>query len=258
MKKLFIKNRHQKDICVLVGEKSSAKGLAFVMHGLGGFKEQDHIRTLAEALLEKGYTVVSFDTTNSIGESSGRYEEATVTNYYEDLEDVVAWSKNQAWYQEPFIMAGQSLGGICICLYAEKYPQKVLALAPISTVTSGKLSLEAHQKYKNEQLINWQKTGWLETKSESRPGLIKRLPWSHMIDRLKYDLTPEALKLTMPKLLIVGEHDTSTPPEHVKQFFDILPEPKEYHVIKDAPHTFRKKEHLDQIKKIILDWLNKI
>jgi len=45
MQKLFIKNRKGKDIAVVVEEDSQAKCLAFVMHGLGGFKEQPHIQT---------------------------------------------------------------------------------------------------------------------------------------------------------------------------------------------------------------------
>lgn len=37
--KTFIKNRNDKKIAVVVEENSNSKGLAFVMHGLGGFKE---------------------------------------------------------------------------------------------------------------------------------------------------------------------------------------------------------------------------
>lgn len=70
----------------------SQQGLAFVMHGLGGFKEQPHLQVMAKAFLANGYTVVRFDTTNTFGESDGRYEDATTTNYYEDLEAVIAWA----------------------------------------------------------------------------------------------------------------------------------------------------------------------
>src|SRR3989338_5280761 len=125
MPKEFIKNRKGQKIAVLVERPENLKGLAFVMHGLGGFKEQPHIRAIAEAFLESGYTVIRFDTTNTFGESEGNYEDATTTNYYEDLEDVIEWSKNQLWYKEPFALGGHNLGGICSALYAEKYPEKV-------------------------------------------------------------------------------------------------------------------------------------
>ena len=64
MQKLFIKNRHDRKICVLVEKPEKPIGLAFVMHGLGGFKEQPHVRAFIQSFLDNNYTVVSFDTTN--------------------------------------------------------------------------------------------------------------------------------------------------------------------------------------------------
>jgi len=250
--KITIKNRKGQKIIALLDKVENAKGLVFVMHGLGGFKEQSHIETFAQAFKEKGYTAVRFDTTNTFGESDGNYENATTTNYYEDLEDVIKWAKSQNWYQEPFVLAGHSLGGICSALYAEKYPEKVKALAPISTVVSGELTLKTDR----EDVKNWEKTGWRISESKSKPGVIKKLPWSHMGDRLKYDLLPEVDKLTMPVLLIVGEKDNSTPPEHQKILYDKLPGKKEFHIIKGAEHTFREKKHLDEIKNILLKWID--
>jgi len=253
-----IQNRRGKQIAVVVEVAKNPAGLAFVMHGLGGFKEQDHIQVIADAFGERNFTVVRFDTTNSLGESDGRYEDATITSYYEDLEDVIAWAGTQVWYQEPFVLSGHSLGGICTALYAEKFPGKVRALAPVSPVVSGKLSVEAHQHSDAEEFVKWEQTGWKEEESRSQPGIVKRLPWSHIIDRLKYDLIPNVSKLTMPVLLIVGERDTTTPAEHVKLLFDALPGKKEFHVIKEAPHTFREPEDLQEIKDIFVEWIDSL
>jgi len=249
--KLYIKNRKDQKISVLV-EAQKSNGLAFVMHGLGGFKEQPHIQVIADAFAENGYTVVRFDTTNSIGESEGEYKDATTTNYYEDLEDVIKWASGQKWYREPFILAGHSIGAMCICLYAEKFPGKVKALAPISTVVSGKLSMETGNKKE------WQETGWLIEESKSKPGVIKKLPWSHMEDRLKYDLLSKAEKLTMPVLMAVGENDNITPLRHQKILYKVLPGPKELYVVKKSGHTFRKEDELNELKKIFDSWIKKI
>lgn len=256
MSKQFIKNRKNQKIAVIVEGEGNKKGLAFVMHGLGGFKEQPHIQAMAEVFLENGYIVVRFDTTNTFGESDGKYENATFTNYYEDFEDVIVWAKNEKWYREPFVLTGHSLGAICVALFAEKNPEKVKALAPISTVVSGKLTIET-EYYKSIE-SSWRATGWLEEKSFSRPGVIKRLPWSHMEDRMKYDLIPEAGKLTMPVLLVVGENDESTPPVHQKILFDALLDSKEFHVIAGSGHTFREDRHIAKLKKIFNEWIKKI
>jgi len=93
--KTFIKNRKDQKIAVLIEKPEHPKGLVFVMHGLSGFKEQPHIEAYANAFFENGYTAIRFDTTNTFGESDGNYEDATTTNYYEDLEDVINWAKSQ-------------------------------------------------------------------------------------------------------------------------------------------------------------------
>lgn len=256
MDKLAIKNRKGQNIVVLVEKTQDAKGLAFVMHGLSGNKEQRHIAVFAQAFKEKGYTVVRFDTTNTYGESDGKYEDATFTNYYEDLEDVITWAKKQNWYQEPFCLAGHSFGGMAVIFYAEKYPNEIKALAPISSTISGKLS-ESSVKYK-KIIADWKRTGWKEEKSDKVSGGVKRLTCSHMVDRLQYDMLPNAHELTMPVLIIVGEKDDGTPPEHQQMLYEKLPGKKEIHIIKDAHHTFVAPNHLKEIKQIFLKWIDQL
>ena len=113
------------------------------------------------------------------------------------------------------------------------------------------------QKYYPEILRTWRETGWKIYESATVPGRMKKLPWSHIQDKLNYDILLDAQILTMPVLLIVGEKDTTTPPEHIKLFYDKLPEGnKEYHVIKDAPHTFQDQKHLDEIEQLFLNWID--
>lgn len=256
MEKITIKNRKEQKVAVILEKYESPKGLAFVMHGLGGFKEQPHIEIFANAFKEKRFTVVRFDTTNTLGESDGNLADATLTNYYEDLEDVIDWAGNQNWYQEPFVLSGHSLGGISVALFAEKYPEKVKAIAPISTVVSGLLTEETSDF--KEIAEDWKKKGIREWESSSQHGVIKRLKWSHVEDRRKYDLIPKADKLKMPVLMIIGEQDDTTPLEHQQVLYNKLPGKKELHIIKGAEHTFKAKEHLNEIKQIFLNWIDKI
>lgn len=251
MDKFEIKNRKGEKIVVQLDGIDNKSGLVFVMHGLGGFKEQPHIKAIAEAFLDNNYVTVRFDTTNTFGESDGSYEKATITNYYEDLEDVIKWTSGQNWYQEPFCLAGHSLGGICITLYAQNYPDKVKSLIPVSSVISGKLS---EQIMNSKELEEWEQTGWHERMSFDGKRL-KRLPWSHMTDRLKYDLLPGASRLTMPVLLIVGEKDDTTPSKYQQLLFNKLPGGKKLHIIKGAGHNFRSEEQIIEVKNTIKDWV---
>jgi predicted alpha/beta-fold hydrolase len=100
--KIFIPNRKNKKIAIVVVETLHPKGLVFVMHGLGGWKEQAHVQTFAQAFKDNGFTTVLFDATHSFGESECDYADATTTNHYQDLADVINWAQPQSWYQEQF------------------------------------------------------------------------------------------------------------------------------------------------------------
>jgi len=256
--KTFIKSREGKRICVVIEEAVSSGKLAFVMHGLGGYKEQPHIRAMVEAFLELGYSVVSFDTRNTFGESEGNYEDATISNYYADLEDVINWSKLQPWYAEPFILSGHSLGGISVAQYAENFPANIAALAPISTVVAWKLSIDTPKSHaRRESLEKWERDGILISKPGAA-GKVKRLKWAHIEDRRNYDLLPGADRLTMPVLMVVGSADENTPPEHQKILYDKLPGKKEMHIIKGAAHDFNTANELAELKEYFKDWLQKL
>lgn len=253
-KQIKIENRKKQHMAVVVEEVKQATGLAFVMHGLGGHKGQKQIRAVAETFLKHGYTVVTFDTTNTFGESDGSLELATTTNYIEDLEDVINWAKGEVWYKEPFVLVGHSLGGISTILYAEKNPEKVCALAPMSAVVSGKLSIESRP----ERARLWKEQGFEEKQSTSRPWLKAKIPWSHMEDRCLYDVLPQASKLTMPVLITVGSKDLITPLEHQRMLLEALLGRKEIHVIEGAEHTLTEEAHIQELKDTFDLWINTI
>lgn len=253
MKKLFIKNRHNKKLSVIVEEPKNSKGLAFVFHGMGGFKEQNHIQTMAKAFVDNGYTAIRFDAANTIGESEGSYNFANVTSYLEDLEDIIAWTKTQDFYQEPFCLAGHSLGSGCILYYTEKYPEKVKALAPTSVTVSGQLILE---KYSKEELDYLDKTGWKIEESPSKPGVMKELKWHQFKDDIiNYDGIKDANKINMPILLVVGSEDHGTTPDEQKMIYDRVSGDKELHVIQGCGHVFKSKDHLKQLYNIFDSWI---
>lgn len=254
MEKIFIKTRKDEKLCVVISEKTSQKGLVFIMHGLGSHKDLPLLKNISQVFEENNYSVVSFDTTNSSGESDGDLADATLTNYYQDLEDVLVWSKEQGFYQEPFILVGHSMGGFCVAYYAENHPKKIKSVALVSTVVSG-LFFEETLHFK-EMAEEWEKKGIREWESQSQPGVIKRLKWSHVLDRRKYDLLPNIGTLTMPVLLVAGELDDIIPAQQQELLFNNLPgKNKEINVIKNANHFFGKPEHQEEVKKVFDRWL---
>ena len=250
--KITIKNRKNQKIVAIVEGESNKKGLVFIMHGWGGYKEQPQFKTITQVFLKNKYIVVRFDTTNTLGESEGHTKYSTPTGYYQDLEDVIYWAELQNWYQEPFCLVGHSLGSFCIGLYTARHPEKIKGLAPLSITLSGKL----HQNFfTKKEMIEWKKRGWRPEKSTSKPGQVKTMSWEFMEDFLKYDLLEKADKLTMPVLMAVGENDKGTPYKSQKLFYDKLPGPKELHLIKNSGHTFRDKGPLQELQEIFDKWI---
>jgi pimeloyl-ACP methyl ester carboxylesterase len=149
------------------------------------------------------------------------------------------------------------LGGFCPLLYAETNPEKVLALAPIATVVSGQMSLDYKLENDPDSIATWQETGWQVSESKSKPGTFKRLKWSHMADRVRYDALPHVSALIMPVLLVVGSKDTQTPPEHQEILFSKLPGPKELHVIAGMRHTPYEEGDLAEFEKIFRNWVER-
>ncbi|OGY16811.1 MAG: hypothetical protein A2785_03535 [Candidatus Chisholmbacteria bacterium RIFCSPHIGHO2_01_FULL_49_18] len=248
-------NRKGKRLVVQIDPEKFTDNLVFIAHGLGGFKEQPHIQIITEAFLENNFTAIRWDMSSSIGESEGSIENATLTDYYEDLEDVISWAERQIWYIEPFMLSGHSIGSASIIMFVTKHPNKVKGLAPISAFLSGRSYFE----FKKNEVGEWKKKGFMLEASTSKPGVVKKLSWNFMEDILKYNFVDDAEKLTLPVLLIVGSEDQGTPYKDQKKFFDNLAsKQKELHVIKGAPQTFYNQEHLVKIKEIMKKWIKKV
>lgn len=249
MEKIFIENKHGEKIAILVNEVKEPVGLVFIAHGQGDSKNSLHIEKIAETFLVNNYNVVRFDARNSFGESFGKFEDATVTSYLEDLEDVISWAKKQDFFIQPFIICGHSIGSMTAALYAEEHPLEIKALAPFSVVVNAELSKE---QYTPEELQNWKDSGWLVEDWGQTKIHLKYAYWE---SKMKYNLLSAVDKLTMPVLLVVGENDCCTPSRHQEILFDHLPGKKEFHIIKDSPHTFRSEKNLQELQEILDRWL---
>lgn len=253
--KLLIKNRSQQALSVLVENEKGKSGTVYIAHGLRGNKYQIHIQAFANVCLEHDLVTVSWDAANTLGESQGNLEDASLSSYSEDMEDVIAWSKSQDWYQEPFILLGHSLGAACCILYTAKYPEKVKALAPTSAFLSGKLYISS---YSDDQLKEWRSSGYLSEESKSRPGFIKTYKWNLAEDLIKYELYDLASQIKAPILLMVGDQDTGTPLKSQQIFYDKLnSKDKTLVIITGASHTYQPKD-LDLVNRSLSQWLSRI
>lgn len=257
IRRIELKNRKSQRIVGTLEVPQKPRGTVVVQHGYGGFKEQEHVQVMKDAFLKHSFITYTFDATNTFGESEGEFERATLGLHCEDFEDVADFVQEQPWYVAPLGVTGHSMGGYAAARYTEKHPETVALCALIAPVVSGELSLEAHEQFAPEDFAKWKETGMLEKPSVTNPKHIKRIPWSHMEERLKHDLLPDAAQFTMPVFLYVGSEDTSVPPKHVRILFDVIPDGKKTLVIANgAPHTYRTEHDLKHLARSMDEWLD--
>lgn len=151
------------------------------------------------------------------------------------------------------------MGGYTVLRYAELHPNECELLMVFAPVVSGRI-LEGRRKEANpEQYRLWQNTGVNEEESKSRPGLIKRLKWNpHVTDSYKHDLIPEAAKITVPTLIVVGENDWPCPVFAQKKLVDALgSKERKLVVVPGAEHNFTKDKDLDVLAESFKSWIQK-
>lgn len=255
MSRHTLTNRRNQNVVAIIDEPhSTCTGTAVVVHGFSGTKDQPHIKAMSDALCARGYRSIRFDATHSLGESDGDLFDASLTRHSHDLEDVMAWAESQPWFQPPVVMAGHSLGGAAILLFTASQPEKVKAIAPISTVVSGKLTYQSHTRKDPAEMPKWQQQGFKIKQSST--GKKNKVSWAYMENLLTYNLLQQAPAITCPVLMAVADQDTSTPPDHQQILADKLAQVSGPHIIKAADHTFRSPQELADLTNIMDNWLN--
>ena len=252
VEKIIIKNRYNLNIVILINKPKEAKGLVFLMHGFGSFKEHPLIELSEKIFNNNGFTTVRFDTTKSIGESDGEMKDGTLTSYYEDLEDVLTWASKQDCYKEPFYLVGHSAGGYCVANYTIKNQEKVKKTILFSPLVSGKLHKETDRI---KLIINkWKEKGIREWESSSSPGVIKQSKYDYIEDSLSHDLLKDAEKIKCPVLLISSEDDVIIPINHQKLLAEKI-KGISFSVIKDSDHNLSEESTLQEVFKIVNNFI---
>ena len=106
-----------------------------ICHGLKGYKEQRHLKTLACELEKNKILALRFDFTNEVGQSAGNIENLSFSQELKDLKSVIDYLTRQKIVDHKRIgLAGHSLGGQIILTYAPS-DGRVKALADLAGVT---------------------------------------------------------------------------------------------------------------------------
>ena len=255
IKTIFIRNRKGLKMSIRLNVNDKNTKLVFLEHGLSSRKEYPHMQVLEEVFSEYGYNVINMDATNSINESESSDEGITTTGHYEDLVDVIEWAKTQAFYKEPFALAGQSLGAISVVRYAGQYSDKVNLLIPCAF---------PYYNYVEEELNDFAKevikNGYCDKISKST-GKVLRLKTAYVEDIKKLDISSQIKMIKANTYVIVGSKDNEKHLKNSRYLYQMLNCKKEFYLLEDIPHdlanTTHDKELFTKTLKNILTKYNK-
>ena len=247
-----IKNSSNEDIGIeIYKSRTDTAKLAFICHGISGYKEQDVIIKTAETLQNIGYTVITFDCRNSRGNSFNNGHCASITSMLEDLSTVIDWTKTQSFYTPTFLLAGHSLGGSVVLRYAQEHPQFVNRLILISTIFDGHELYANTAKFSPEFLRQIQNGGVIR----SRNNVDCFLDETYIKDIQQYDFYKDIQKYTMPTLIITGDKDTASLPENNRRFYEALQCRKELHIFANCSHIYDEVKNQEDLNRTVKDFL---
>jgi len=236
-------------------ENSGSGRLVFIQHGLSGHKGQVMVRRPAEAFLKHGYVTVTFDSRYSFGNSDGPLEKATLSSFFEDLQTIVDWARQQDFYAEPFALSGHSLGGGSILHYAENFPEKVSLLVPVAAMVGGKYFIRSRLLNEGEIYRQWRRDGRLYRENKNNPTINGWLSFNVVHDMLRYDLVRNAGSIKCPVLLITGDADLSSTVYNNTKLLNALSCPKELVILKECAHLFERAANGQDLYDTIDKWI---
>ncbi len=242
MEKVEIQSTKGKLAAAIHRPKVKTGRLAILCPGFLDSKDYDHLLNLANGLTDLGYTTVRFDSTG-IWESEGDISGYTITQYLEDVKNVVEYMLRNENY-EKIILCGHSIGGFVSILYAinDSRISVILAIMPPHS-----LALIVNK----DIMGKWKKEGFktfLKDIPNSQENKKFNVPYPDIRDLKQYNVLNEVEKLQIPLILIAGELDNIIPPEDVELIYTKAKEPKQYILLKGVHHEYRY--NINEIKKI--------
>lgn len=230
--------------------KSKTKKLAILCPGYLDSKDYAHLVGLADVLCKNGYTVVRFDPTGT-WESEGDISDYTTTQCIEDIKNILEYMLHETGYRY-ILLGGHSRGGMTSILYAAR-DRRVSVVLGIMPSSGRSMTKQRREEWKRDG-VSISERDLPDNKSKK----IKfRVPYSHVEDRDRYDVTRDVKKVTAPIVFIAGELDELVLPKDVKEIFDNANEPKKFVIVPHIGHNYRYNEkEIKAVNKIVIKQLD--
>jgi alpha-beta hydrolase superfamily lysophospholipase len=248
--KIFFTNSRRQELAgVLFDVSGRNKKIAVFCHGYRSTKESSKVLPLAEKLALFGISLFAFDFSGR-GESEGKFEDTTITQYIDDLKSAIDYCSKLTGR---IIVVGNSLGGLVALEEAvlDKRPKALVLMSPAS-------SFPWRVTKEFSDIDGWKLRGHAFTFSE-RFGEMK-INYSFYEDGLKYGNCNDYKKISVPVLILHGTSDKSVPVDSSKKLSQCLPDCR-LMLLKDADHNYSAGKDfdraIDESTKFIVEQMEK-
>ena len=224
----------------------SPKGTFILLHGIGGWKDQRVMRAIIDPVYESGYNVVTFDAADGANAPDADSLNSTPTGYLEDLEDVIAYVKNEPLFVGPLSLGGHSLGALMALLYSAKHPEEIESLI----LASPAISWREYRPLIPVASV-WLAAGKIRMLGPELKGYWLGRAWLN--DFLLMDAKEVALLVRARTLVLIGGRDGLVGTVGTHRMLSKLIPGSTYEVVKGADHTFHP--HEEALTATIRQWL---
>ncbi|OGY45399.1 MAG: hypothetical protein A2744_04310 [Candidatus Buchananbacteria bacterium RIFCSPHIGHO2_01_FULL_44_11] len=251
-RRVELKNNQGRKIVGLIDlpKNQGRSPVVVICHGFTGYKEEIHLKSLAQTLAKNGIAAMRFDFTNERGESDGTIEDINFSQELADLKSVIDFISYQGFIDPARIgLAGHSMGGQVALTYGPTDP-RIKVLADLAGVAyRGAQDTELEKKLRG-RADHFQKNGFLFIWGY-------KIKFDFYTDLLKHDTLSQVKKISIPTIIVHGRTDRIVPLKHSQTVYEILREPKRLVVIDGMPHTWRQPIHYKKVNPLVAEWFKK-
>ena len=207
-----------------------------ILHGFTGYKEENNLVDIAHRLASMGVVAVRF-TASGFGDSEGTLEaDYRFGTYRKDADSVYAWMLTLSYIDPNNIgVCGHSMGGKLSILFCADHPEirAVCAIsAPIHLLATSY----------GAKIDEWKQLGYFE-KVSGRDGKSIRVPYAYIDESTdaSHDVLDAAKRMKSTQTFVIaGRADETVPWETTKEIFDTINCPKEWLLVEDMDHWYKK------------------
>ncbi len=211
-----------------------------IAHGFTGHKDANFIPELASHLESKNFTVLRFDFSGN-GESEGKFEEGTWTQFADDLNSAINFLRGI--HNGPSAVIGFSMGGAVSIIAYSKYKNfdKMILIAPAIKPKTDRFLEIAWASIREKGYVEF----------EDIKGRKWKLNKDYFEDRERYNLLELGKVIDIPVLIIIGDKDDTVSIDAAREFYQQRPEGRKFVVVKGENHVFHNRAeslipHIDE------------